>query len=209
MLSLCCLWRPGRHLVIAGKPVDEQLGGREGRGVQGGQSRHRRRRVSELRVGSSQRWCGVHRSRHHPVVHQPAPGEQPRPKTSDGLRVDVDGELLERGRRHRRLEHHHGVVLQHLPGVRDSGGVCAGGGGGGDRVPRGIGGIGRGCQFVSPQPAGQFPSGDPDTPCWDGFKRLLIFIFQPTFGVWPQSRSFPCVFFFLVGPAQEVQKTFF
>ena len=35
----------GRHLVIAGKPVDEQLGGREGRGVQGGQSSHRRWRV--------------------------------------------------------------------------------------------------------------------------------------------------------------------
>ena len=118
-------------------------------------------------------------SQYHPVVHQPAPGEQPGPQTADGLRVDVDGELLERGRRHRRLEHHHGAVLQHLPGVRDSGGVCAGGGGCGYHIPRGSGGIGRGCQFVSPAPADQFPSGDPDTPCWDhGFKRLLIF-FQP------------------------------
>ena len=42
--------------VIAGEPVDEQLGGREGRGVQGGQSWHRRRCVSELCVGPSQRW---------------------------------------------------------------------------------------------------------------------------------------------------------
>ena len=112
-------------------------------------------------------------------MHWPAPGEQPRPKTADGLCVDVDGELLERGRRHRRFKHHHGVVRQHLPGVRDSGGICAGGGDCGDCIARGSGGNGRACQFVSPEPADQFPSGDPDTPCWDhGFKRLLIF-FKP------------------------------
>ena len=64
-------WEGGkcRHLVVAGKLVDEQLGGREGRGVQGGQSRHCRRRASELRVGSSQRWCGVERSRRHPQTN--------------------------------------------------------------------------------------------------------------------------------------------
>ena len=58
-------------------------------------------------------------ARHHLVVYKPAPGEQPRPKTADGLCVDVDRELLERGRRHRRFEQHHGVVRQHLPGVRE------------------------------------------------------------------------------------------
>ena len=57
-------------------------------------------------------------------------------------------------------------VLQHLSGVRDSGGVCAGGGGCGDNIPRGSGGIGLSCLFVSPAPADQFLSGDPDTPCW-------------------------------------------
>ena len=44
-----------------------------------------------------------------------APGEQPSPKTADGLCVDVDGQLLERGRRHGRFQQHHGVVRQHLP----------------------------------------------------------------------------------------------
>ena len=129
-------------------------------------------------------------------MHQPAPGEQPRAKTSDGLCADVDRELLGGGRRHRRREQHHGVVFRHHQGVRSSSGKSAGSEDLVATIARVEVAVASDAafQFWFPAPGDQFPTGDADTLGWDhGFKRLLIFFssqgqlfFSPHSGSRPQ-----------------------